>query len=222
MSTGVTAGVSALSQLYGFGASAARFAVEHIETLKQADNLLAARCGHVLEAANAGFGVGGETALVLIGVGQTLLGNPLAGGAVLVAAHNPVVMTCAAIGAIHYGWKAMNDREREALLRSVGTAFDVGIELVRSIASFAYNLIQKLMSKENFAELKRMVTGVAKVFGRHFSDVSRLLSDRIREAAGAVGSTVGGAASAAWALAPSVRLRALTRGGTAGKSVDKG
>lgn len=204
-------GMGVLSQLYGFAGSAASFAVEHIETLKAADNVLANRCGQVLEAASIGFGVGSETAMVLIGVGQGLLGNPLTGGAIAVGPGNPIVMTCAAIGAIHYGWKAMNDTERDLLLGTVGAAFNVGVEFVRSIASFAFDLIQALMSRENMEELKRLVAVAAEAFGRHLSDVTRLLSDRLREGARLVYSTANGAASTAWAHVPSLR-RASPKG----------
>ncbi len=203
--TAATPGVGVLSQLYGFAGNAATFALEHVETLKAADNVLANRCGQVLEAASIGFGVGAETALVLIGVGQSLLGNPLTTGAIVTGPGNPIVMTCAAIGAIHYGWKALSDKERDVLLGTVGTAFNVGVEFVRSIASFALDLIQTLMSRENMEELKRMVAVAAETFGRHLSDITRLLSDRLREGARLVYSTANGAATTAWAHVPSLR-----------------
>ncbi|MHA6723800.1 hypothetical protein [Sphingomonas sp. RS2018] len=203
MST-VTPGMSTLAQAYGFAGNAAQFAIGHIETLKQADNVLANRCGQVLEAATSGFGVGQETAMLLIGVGQSLLGNPLT-GKVIIGTGNPIVMTCAAIGAIHYGWKAMNDDDRTALLSTVGAAFDVGIEFLKAIGNFAFDLIQALMSRENFEELKRIVSSVAQGFGRHLSDITRLLSDRFKEGAQIVYSAAGGAAATAWSYIPAIR-----------------
>ncbi len=199
-----TPGMETLAHAYAFAGSAARFAVDHIETLKQADNVLANRCGLVLEAANAGFGVGQETALLLIGVGQGLLGNPLTGAAV-VGTGNPVVMTCAAIGAIHYGWRAMSDEDRSALLATVGRAFDVGVELLRAIGNFAYDLVQSLMSRENIEELKRLVSAAAETFGRHLSDITRHLSDKLKEGAHLVYATAGGAAATVWSYVPSRR-----------------
>jgi hypothetical protein len=211
--TAATPGLATLLQLYGFAGDAAQFAISHIDMLKQADNALANRCGQVLEAANSGFGVGHETALILVGVGQRLLGNPLIGGLVVSASGNPIVMTCAAIGAIHYGWKAMSDSEREQFLAAVGSAFRIGVELVRSIASFAFDLIQTLMSRENFEELKRMVSNAAEALGRHLSDITRLLSDRIWESAHYVYTTAEGAASSAWARVPNIRRSTETKPG---------
>jgi catechol 2,3-dioxygenase-like lactoylglutathione lyase family enzyme len=200
-----TAGVTTLSHLYGFASSAAQFAVNHIETLKQADSAVANRCGQVLEAANEGFGVGSETALVLIGVGQSLLGNPLTGSVTVAAGTNPIVMTCAAIGAIHYGWNAMSEKEREVLLRTVSDAFAVGVELVRSIARFAVDMIKALMSAENIAELKKMVADVAAAFGTRLSEITRALTDRIREGSRYVAGAAGGGASTVWSYVPSFR-----------------
>lgn len=205
-------GLTSLAQLYGFAGNIASFAVSHIDTLKAADNALANRCGLVLEAANSGFGVGHETAMILIGVGQGMLGNPLTGTVASGAITNPIVMTCAAVGAIHYGWKAMSDSERDALLKTVGSAFQIGVEFIRSIASFAFDFIQTLMSRENLAELKRLVVEAAASFGRRLGDVTHLLSDRLIDGASYVRVTAGNAASAAWAHVPNVpSIAKLTR-----------
>jgi hypothetical protein len=79
---GSSVGVSALTQLYGVTTDAALFAAQHVETLKSLDNVLANRCGLVLEASIDGFGMGREIALVVIGIGQAILGNPLTSAAV--------------------------------------------------------------------------------------------------------------------------------------------
>jgi hypothetical protein len=205
MDLAYTAGVTTLSHLYGFVSSAAQFAVSHIETLKQADNALANRCGQVLEAANQGFGVGVETSLVLIGIGQSLLGSPLTGSVTVAAGANPIVMTCAAIGAVHYGWNAMSDKEREVLLKTVSDAFAVGVELIRSIARFAVDMIKALMSAENIAELKKMMAAVAAAFGTRLSEITRALTDRVYEGSMYVAGAAGGAASTVWSYVPSLR-----------------
>lgn len=207
---GEPAGMTALAGIYGFAENAAAFAIQHIETLKAADNLLANRCGQVLEAANAGFGIGAETALVLIGVGQGLLGNPLTAGAAVPAGANPVVITCAAIGAIHYGWQAMSESEKEALLGTVGAAFQVGAEFIRSVTSFAFGLIQSLMSQENYQELKKLVATAAAAFGRHLSDVTGALSDRVAEGARYISEAASGAASTLWTYVPALPGRAAS------------
>lgn len=203
-----SSGLATLSRLYGFGGDTARFAVDHIEVLKSADNALANRCGQILESASTGFGVGSETSLVLTGVGQALLGNPLTAGAKVAAGTNPVVMTCAAIGAIHYGWKAMSDEERELLLGTVSKAFNVGVEFIRSIARFAYDMIQALLSAENMAELKRMVSDVAGAFGKRLSAITGALSDRVAETSQSAVAVASGAASTVWSYVPSIRRNA--------------
>jgi len=200
-------GMTTLGQLYGFASSAAQFAVEHIDKLKSADNLLANKCGLLLEQAVAGWGMGSETALLVIGIGQHLLGNPLTAGVVMTPGVNAVVVTCAALGAIHYGWKAMSDEDREMLVTAVGSAFAVGAELIRSIASFAYDKLKALMSAENMAELRKLVADVAGAFGTRLSEITRKLSDRIVERSSYAIATAGGAASAAWARVPALRRK---------------
>lgn len=175
-------GLITLSNLYGFAAPAAEFIVQHIDTLKQLDNALANRCGFVLEAATQGFGIGGEIGLLVIGLGQTILGNPLAGASVASAA-NPVVLTCAAIGAIHYGWNAMSDDVRSQVAQRVGHAFNVGVELILTLGRFTVDAIKAIMSRQNYDELKRFVRDAAASFGNRLSDVTHKLSDRIGEGA---------------------------------------
>lgn len=200
-------GILALAGQYGFH-NAAQFILEHIETLKQADNLLANRCGQVVEGVVTGFGTGADTGALLVGLSQALLGNPLTVGSVATAAINPIAMTCAAIGAVHYGWNALNDREREAILKLVSNAFNVGIELIRSIAHFALDLIRSLLSKENLDEIRKLVASVAATFGNTLSHVTRRLRDRASEAASAVSGTASYLTAAARNRLPSIRKKA--------------
>lgn len=179
-------GLATLAKLYGFATPAAVFIAEHIETLKSAENVLANRCGLVLEAAQQGFGVGGEVGLMVIGLGQAILGNPLTGKVAVAGATNPVVLTCAAIGAIHYGWGAMSQGEKDRLVEVVAKAFKVGAELIRSLATFALSTIKALLSRENMEELKRYVRDMAALFGNRLSDITHKITDRIYEGATAV------------------------------------
>lgn len=199
-----SSGLATLSRLYGFAGDAARFATEHINVLKSVDNALANRCGQIVEPASVGFGVGSETSLVLIGVGQALLGNPLTAGVKVAAGTKPIVMTCAAIGAVHYGWKALSDQERELLLSNVSKAFNVGIEFIRSIARFAYDMIKVLLSAENIVELKKMVGEAAAAFGKRLSAITGALSDRVTEASQSAASAATNAASTVWSYVPSL------------------
>lgn len=156
--------------------------VQHIDTLKGMDNALANRCGLVLESASLGFGIGAELGLVVLGLGQAILGNPLTAPAT-VAAASPVVVTCAAIGAIHYGWNAMSESEREMVAERVGSAFNVGVELVRTLGRFTLDAIKSIMSRQNFEELKKYVRVAAATFGNRLSDVTHKLTDRVGEGA---------------------------------------
>ncbi len=124
---------------------------------------------------------------------------------------NVVVITCAALGAIHYGWKAMLDEDWEILVNAVGKAFKVGAELIRSIATFAYDKLKALMSAENMAELRKLVSSVAAGFGTRLSEITRKLSDRLAEGSSYALSTAGGAASTAWSRMPSLRPKAGDR-----------
>lgn len=174
-------GILALAGQYGF-VDKAEFVISHIDTLKTADSLIANRCGQVLEQTVDGFGVGQESALVLIGLGQALLGNPLTGGVAAATLVNPVAMTCAAVGAIHYGWAALSASEQKVILATVGRAFDLGAELIRAMAAFAAKLLKALLSQESLIELKALVADAAALFGNRLSHVTHRLRDRAAEA----------------------------------------
>lgn len=197
-------GITALGQLYGFGKHAAAFAIEHVDTLKHADNPLANRCGEVLDSVIAGFGIGEKAGLTLIGMGQSLLGNPLMGGAAVAAGVSPIVLTCASIGAIHYGWSALSETERQKMLELVGAAFDLGVELVRAIVRFALDTIRLLLSRQNLAEIRRFVASIAEMFGKRLSEVTGLMTDRVAEISRfAAAKASGGVAQlSSWRAAP--------------------
>lgn len=175
----VSTGATALAQLYGYD-SVGTFIVGHIATLQQSDNALANRCGEVLDAVREGFGIGSEHSLMVIGLGRTLLGGSIVPAAGVPMLTNPVTLTCAAIGAIHYGWNALSEDEKTAVLDTVGKAFNAGRELIRSIAGFVLQTLKALLSKENLAELKRVVADGASAFGRRIGDITRTIADRSR------------------------------------------
>jgi hypothetical protein len=116
-------------------------------------------------------------------------------------------MTCAAIGAIHYGWNAMSDRERQAILGKVGAAFSLGVELIRSLAEFVLRLIKALLSAANVAELKRMVAEAAAIFGTRLSDITHALRDRVSEGARGTFALAANTASRARTVLPSLPRR---------------
>lgn len=181
-----SAGATAVAKLYGHG-NVGDFIVSHIATLRGADNALVSRCGEVLAAVREGFGVGGEHSLMVIAVGQTLLSGGVVPVGGVVSLSNPITMTCAAIGAIHYGWNALSEQEKAAILSSVATMFATGIESVRSVANFVLNTIKILLSKENLAALKKFASDGAAYFDRCIGDISRTITDRSRDLYNATG-----------------------------------
>lgn len=200
----VSAGAIALAQLYGFD-SPGSFLLSHIETLRQSENALANRCGAVLEAAHAGFQVGSETSLIVIGLGRTVLGGGVAPVTAVGAVTNPIALTCAAIGAIHYGWNALSEEERTAITDHVSKTFSVGREIVRSLADFVLRTIKASLSQDNIAELKRVVSEGASAFGRRIGDITHSISDRSRDLYDRTSGRLSGLAAAVPAQLPRLR-----------------
>ena len=125
----------AIKALYGAAEDINEFLDKHIVEMKDSENPTIARTGRVLEMAKYGFGIGYITPVIVIAVGQLLLGNPLSAAVTVVTAAtftNPIAMTCAAIGAIYYGWGALTEVERSEILEKLSNGLEVGIELIKS------------------------------------------------------------------------------------------
>lgn len=174
----------AIQSLYQMGKDLNEYVDKHIEDMKSSENPTISRTGRVLEGAKYGFGLGYVTPVIVLAVGQLLLGNSLAAvGTVASAAvlSNPIAMTCAAIGAIYYGWGALTDQEREEILDKLSAGFEVGIELIRSMVNFVVAKSSQLLSKENFEEIKKYITTAAGLFGRTLGDVTHKLTDIVSD-----------------------------------------
>lgn len=172
----------AIMALYGVASNINTFVDEHIETMRNSDNATVAQSGRVLEGAKYGFGIGYIVPVAIIAVGQLLLGNHLAAiGTVASAAvlANPVAMTCAAIGAICYGWNALSATEQSALLQRLHADLEVGVELIKSIISFVIAKTKELLSSENFKELKQFISEAAAAFDKTLGDVTRSIKDHV-------------------------------------------
>lgn len=173
---------SAIRALYGFAKEVDKGIEELLETMKQSENTTVVRTANVIEGAKYGFGVGYGTSVIVIAVGQLILGNPLnavwsVGTAVTLS--NPIAMTCGAVGAIYYGWQALSDEEKNAILNRLMEAFEVGAELIRAMISFVVSSMKELLSAENLAEVKRFIADAAKSFGRTLSDVTQAFKDTV-------------------------------------------
>ena len=173
--------VDAIKALYGVATSVNTFIDEHIAKLKAHENETINTTGRVLENAKAGFGIGYITPLILTATGQLLLGNQLNATAILASGmtlSNPLAMTCGAVGAIYYGWQALSEEEKNAILARLTTAFEVGVELIKSMISFVISSLGSILSKEKLVEFKNFVASAAENFGKTLADITRDIKDK--------------------------------------------
>lgn len=155
---------AAIAALYGMGNKINEYLDRHIQDMKGSENPTVSRTGAVLEMAKFGFGVGYLTSVVVISVGQYLLGNTLTAVTTVATAAtvtNPVAMTCAAVGAVYYGWGALSDAERNTILDNLSKGLDIGIEFVKAIIAFVIDTTKKLLSSKNFEEMKGYISSAA-------------------------------------------------------------
>jgi hypothetical protein len=207
--------VQAIAALYGVATSISDFIDEHVAAMKKSGNATVRATGSVIEGARHGFGIGYITPLVIIAVGQLILGNPLSAIAVVgsgVMLTNPIAMTCGALGAIFHGWRALTEDERDAIVERLTEAFTVGAELIRAMVQFTVKAMSDLLSAENIQEFRRLVADTAQAFGRSLSDITQSVKDRLAEATDAVsegvsrtaGAVIAGASTAADSVAAHV------------------
>lgn len=173
-----------------------RFVHKHIAMLESAENEVVARSGFVLRRANEGFGLGYRVPMALIAMGHALLGIDLSLAAPAMAS-NPVALTCAAVGAIYYGYAALNEVERQAINQRVAEAFSFGAELVQSIVKYCVETLKSILDSEGFAYLKNLVSEYATSFGLTISDITMSITDRIATLAASTSQEAGRLVSSA-------------------------
>jgi len=179
----------AIKGLYGMATGINDYLDKHIEDMKGSENPTISRTGRVLEMAKLGFGIGYISSVVVIAAGQLLLGNTLAAMttvATAAAMTNPIAMTCAAIGAIYYGWGALSDVERDEILEKLSKGLEVGVELIKSIVRFVIDKTMELLSAKNIQEMKKFVESAAAVFGKTIGEVTHRVSDIVSDTFDAV------------------------------------
>lgn len=178
---------SAIKGLYGMGVEVNDFFNDHIDKMKASENDTIQMTGRVMEGAKFGFGIGYTSSMVIIAAGQLLLGNSLisaAGNAAAAAVTlNPISMTCAAVGAIYFGWNGLNAKEKEDILEKLTKGLEVGAELIKSIIQFLISKTKELFSSENIAQFKSFIKEVASKFGKSLYDITGTLTDFVRGAA---------------------------------------
>lgn len=155
-----------------------------IDGLKASENTTVNTIGRVLEGTKSGFLIGYLSPSILTAVGVTLTTGDLlaaigSGTAIL---GNPIAGVCAAVGAVYFGWKALNEKERSSILEQVGNFLNVGHELIKSVIDLAIRLMKDLLSAENLREIKETVSDAAEFVGRHLSDITHSVKDRLSEA----------------------------------------
>lgn len=177
---------AALAGIYGVVSTVDKvnsFFNEHIERLKASDNKIIASTGRVLEGAKFGFGLGYAGSIAILAAGQLLLGNTLAAAAVVVGAvtmTNPIAMTCAAVGAVYYGWAALTENERSAIVDRLAQGLEMGTELIRSLISFAIRTTNELLSSKQLQEFKTFIANQAAQFGKSLYDVTHQMADFVK------------------------------------------
>ncbi len=186
----------AIAALYCATGDLNEFLDRHIGDLKGNDNPVISRTGRVLEAVKAGFGIGYLSSTIVIAAGQFLLGNPLGAAATIVTSatlSNPIAMTCAAVGAVFYGWNALSDRERNELLERLSQGLATGVELVKSVLRFLVEKTNELLSPNNIEEIKRFIAEGAAAFGRTLGDVTHRIADVVGDTLGTARKKAGSA-----------------------------
>ncbi len=181
---GLSAIAMAIKALYGIGIDINDYLDKHIAEMKGSDNPTIARTGRVIDAAKAGFGIGYITSVAIIATGQLLLGNPLSAVVTVakgVTLTNPYAMTCAAVGAIYYGWNALSDVERDEILEKLSKGLEIGTELVKSIVRFVIDKTKELLSSENLKEIRIFVSSAAAAFGKTLGDITKKIADVVSE-----------------------------------------
>jgi uncharacterized membrane protein YfbV (UPF0208 family) len=112
----------ALRSLYGTASTLQDFMDAHIAALKASGDQTISATGELLAAAKTGFMLGYAVPVAVVAVGQLLLGSPLT--AVVSTASmmvSPVATSCAAVGAIWLGWRALKPVEQARILEAVKT-----------------------------------------------------------------------------------------------------
>jgi hypothetical protein len=176
--------VQSIKGLYGISTAFNDFIDKHINEMKAAENPTISRTGRVMEMAKYGFGLGYLSSVVIIGTGQLLLGNTLSAvttAATAATLSNPAAMTCAAFGAIYYGWGALSDQERNELIEKLSKGLEIGVELIKSIIRFVIEKTKELLTSKNFEEIKKYVGSAAAVFDKSLGDVTHKLSDMVSD-----------------------------------------
>lgn len=217
--------IAAIRSIYHIAGDINAFIDEHIEKMKRSDNTTVSRTGRVLEGAKYGFGIGYTVPITIIALGQLLLGftvNAMTtiGSAAILS--NPIAMTCAAIGAVYYGWNALTEQEKLETIESLRKELDVGVELIKSIVQFVISKTNELLSSENLKDLKEFISQAAQTFGKTLSEVTGAVKDKITDAYAVAKSVAGDTGELVKVHAENAFEKAVSVTSDVGEVVSKG
>lgn len=190
---------SIIRAIYHVASDVNSFLNNQIEEMKVSANPTISRTGRVLEAAKFGFGMGYMSSAVIITLGQLLCGftGPAMSTVASTAAFsNPLVMTCAAFGAVYFGWNALSPQEKADTIERIRADLDVGSELINSIAQFVIIKTKEFLDSDNLRELKQNISDAAHQFGKTLGDVTHAIKDRVVDAYATAKSFAGEAGDA--------------------------
>lgn len=182
----------AIQALYGVASELNSFIDNHIESMKSSANNTIAQTGAVLEGAKFGFGLGYMSSVIIISGGQLLLGNTLGAiseVATAAALSNPMAMTCAAVGAIYFGWNALSDEERNNILEKLAEGVQVGKELIKAVFSYVIDWFKSINDSVFIKELKEDIRDAAVIFHKNLSDITKSAADKADELLKTVSAT---------------------------------
>ena len=183
---------SAIKSLYGVASELNSFIDSHIDSMKASTNNTISRTGAVLEGAKFGFGLGYMSSVIIIAGGQLLLGNEFSAVVELATAAtltNPMAMTCAAVGAIYFGWNALSDEERNNILEKLAEGVQVGKELIKSVFAYVIDWFKSINDSVLIKELKEDIRDAAAIFHKSLSDVTKSAADKADELLKTVSAT---------------------------------
>lgn len=172
----------AISTMYGAARGLDAFVEKHIDELKGSSDQAINRIGRVLEGAKKGLYHGYATPVILIATGQLLLGNPLSAvktGLTAATLTNPIASTCAAIGAIYFGWKALNKSEQEAIISSLSDGFELAGEVIKEVLEVALKILNEVLGRKEVQALKTLLADFAGKLGRSIYSVTGQLIDLV-------------------------------------------
>jgi hypothetical protein len=182
---GASVMVEAVKALYNTAESISDFINEHIKVMQDSENPTISRTGRVLESAKLGFGLGYISPVIAISAGQLILGNPMTAITTIAQAAtltNPIAMTCAAVGAMYYGWSALTDQEKDEIIEKLSKGLDIGVEMIKSVIRFVIEKTKALWDSENMSEIKAYISNAAKLFGKTLGDITENITDKIKGA----------------------------------------